>query len=145
MHEHETMPYLRETLLFLALAGLLIPLLRRLRINQILGFPVVGACVGPFGLGTVSGHFPFIALLTFRDIAIIAPAANVGLLLLMFMIGRELSTERLWALRYRVFGAGGTQAAFCAVLSAQSHGISEIRLQFPWFLDWFWHFRRQPS
>lgn len=116
MQEHETMPYLRETLLFLSLAGLLIPLLQRLRINQVLGFLVAGTCVGPFGLGAFADQMPFVALFSFRDVETVAPAANVGLLLLMFMIGLELSTERLWALRYRVFVAGGAQVALCAAI-----------------------------
>ena len=46
-----SLPYLRETLLFLALAGILIPLLQRLRINQVLGFLAVGTALGPQGLG----------------------------------------------------------------------------------------------
>jgi hypothetical protein len=40
-------PYLRETLLLLVLAGLFIPLLQRLRINQVLGFLAVGTVLGP--------------------------------------------------------------------------------------------------
>ena len=42
-----SLPYLRETLLFLALAGILIPLLQRLRINQVLGFLAVGPAAVP--------------------------------------------------------------------------------------------------
>ena len=51
MQEQHALPFLREALLFLALAGILIPLLQRLRINQVVGFLAAGALVGPFGLG----------------------------------------------------------------------------------------------
>lgn len=48
--EHE-FPFLREILLFLILAGILIPALQRLRLNQVLGFITVGMVLGPLGLG----------------------------------------------------------------------------------------------
>jgi CPA2 family monovalent cation:H+ antiporter-2 len=51
VHEQHAFPFLREILLFLTLAGILIPLLQRLRINQVLGFLAAGALAGPFGLG----------------------------------------------------------------------------------------------
>ena len=44
------LPFLREALLFLALTGILIPLAQRFRINQVLGFLVVGVLVGPHGV-----------------------------------------------------------------------------------------------
>ena len=66
MPEHFSgLPYLRETLIFLALAGILIPLLQRLRINQILGFLAVGVLLGPFGLWLWVGHLPWLENLTF--------------------------------------------------------------------------------
>ena len=52
----EGLPFLREALLFLALAGLLMPLLQRLHINQVLGFLGAGVIVGPFGLGLWAGE-----------------------------------------------------------------------------------------
>ena len=57
MHEQHAFPFLREILLFLALAGILIPLLQRLRINQVLGFLAAGALAGPFGLGLFTPRF----------------------------------------------------------------------------------------
>ena len=43
VEEQHALPYLRETLLFLALAGIFIPLLQRLKVNQVLGCLAVGA------------------------------------------------------------------------------------------------------
>ncbi|WP_395009579.1 hypothetical protein [Undibacterium sp.] len=49
--EHQAgLPFLRETLLFLTLAGILIPFLQRFKINQVLGFLTIGVVLGPFGL-----------------------------------------------------------------------------------------------
>src|SRR6476661_7176902 len=64
VQEQHPFPFLREILLFLSLAGILIPTLQRLRINQVLGFLAVGALVGPFGLGLHAAEFPWLAWLT---------------------------------------------------------------------------------
>jgi CPA2 family monovalent cation:H+ antiporter-2 len=109
MQEQHTLPFLRETLLFLALAGILIPLLQRWRINQVLGFLAAGTLFGPFGLGLWAGEVPSLAFLTFPRLEGVATLADLGILFLMFMIGLELSAERLWSLRHWVFGAGTAQ------------------------------------
>ena len=106
MHEQLALPYLREILLFLLLAGVLIPLLQRLRINQILGFIAAGVIVGPFGLGLWSAQLPWLQYLSFADIGGVTAIAELGILFLMFMIGLDLSPARLWTLRKWVFGAG---------------------------------------
>ncbi|MEC4720624.1 monovalent cation:proton antiporter-2 (CPA2) family protein [Noviherbaspirillum sp. CPCC 100848] len=116
MEVHQALPYLRETLLFLALTGVLIPLLQRFRINQVLGFLAAGTLVGPFGLGLWTQEMPALANFTFPDRSGVAALAEFGVLFLMFMIGLELSAERLWALRRWVFGAGTAQVAISAAL-----------------------------
>ncbi len=113
METHQTLPYLRETLLFLALSGILIPLLQRLRVNQVLGFLAAGALLGPFGLGLWTDEVPWLAYFSFPRHEGAVALADLGVLFLMFMIGLELSAERLWALRHWVFGAGGAQVAAC--------------------------------
>nr|WP_308633560.1 cation:proton antiporter [Massilia sp. YIM B02443] len=91
------------------LAGILIPLLQRLRINQVLGFLAVGALLGPFGLGLLAGDVPWLAALTFPAGPGVSMLAEIGVLFLMFMIGLELSAARLWSMRRWVFGAGSAQ------------------------------------
>ena len=118
MQEHHAFPFLREILLFLTLAGILIPLLQRLRINQVLGFLAVGALLGPFGLGLMASEMPWLAYLTFPRVAGVTVLAELGVLFLMFMIGLELSAARLWSLRRWVFGAGSAQVAVSATLIA---------------------------
>ncbi|HJV75663.1 MAG TPA: cation:proton antiporter [Noviherbaspirillum sp.] len=110
------MPYLRETLLFLALTGILIPLLTRFRVNQVLGFLAAGTLIGPFGLGLWAGEVPWLAYFTFPRREGVVALADLGVLFLMFMIGLELSAERLWALRRWVFGAGSAQVGISALI-----------------------------
>ena len=109
MHEQHAFPFLREILLFLTLAGILIPLLQRLRINQVLGFLAAGALAGPFGLGLLAPQFPWLAWFTFPAGEGVSALGELGVLFLMFMIGLELSMARLWSMRGWVFGIGGLQ------------------------------------
>jgi CPA2 family monovalent cation:H+ antiporter-2 len=111
----DALPFLRETLLFLALAGLLMPLLQRLKINQVLGFLAVGALLGPHGLGLWAGEHSWLRYLVFQRPQGIAPLAELGVLFLMFMIGLDLSAARLWSLRRWVFGGGGAQVLLSAL------------------------------
>jgi monovalent cation:H+ antiporter-2, CPA2 family len=111
----QALPFLKDTLLFLSLAGILIPLLQRLRINQILGFLAAGALVGPFGLGLLVAQMPTLDYFTFSKASDIKPFGQLGILFLMFMIGLDLPTERLWALRRWVFGAGSAQILLSTV------------------------------
>ncbi|MEN3277829.1 MAG: monovalent cation:H+ antiporter-2, family [Massilia sp.] len=116
MQEQHAFPFLREIILFLILAGILIPTLQRLRINQVLGFLAAGTLLGPFGLGLLAAQFPEVGWLTFPSGQGVAMLAEIGVLFLMFMIGLELSAARLWAMRAWVFGAGTAQVLASALV-----------------------------
>ncbi len=116
---HSVLPYLRETLIFLALAGVLMPVLQRYRVNPILGFLAVGVLLGPFGLLLWAGHLPWLENFTFLRVEGVVALGELGVLFLMFTLGLELSAERLWALRRWVFGAGTAQV----LLSAAAIGM----------------------
>ena len=113
MHE-PGIPHLREALLFLALAGILVPLLQRYRVSNVLGFLVVGLIVGPWGLGRLADELPWLQWVTFSTGPGVAALAEIGVMFLMFSIGLELSLERLWAMRRAVFGVGSLQMLLTA-------------------------------
>ena len=96
----------REALIILGAAAVVIPMFHRLRISPVLGFMLVGMVVGPFGLGRLSQHWPLLAPVTIADRRSIEPVAELGVVLLLFMIGLELSFERLMLMRRLVFGLG---------------------------------------
>ncbi len=112
---HEGLPYLRETLIFLALSGVLIPLLQRYRVNQMLGFLAAGVLLGPFGLWLWLGHLPWVQNFTFLRVGEVVALGKLGVLFLMFSLGLELSAERLWTLRHWVFGTGMAQVLLTAL------------------------------
>ncbi|WP_068809404.1 cation:proton antiporter domain-containing protein [Thauera phenolivorans] len=114
MDAHAAFPFLKEIILFLVLSGVLIPLLARLRINPVLGFLAVGTLLGPYGLGRLATDFGWVDWFTFTHPEGVETLAELGVIFLMFMIGLEMSVERLWSMRRQVFGLGGLQVALTA-------------------------------
>ena len=110
---------MREALVVLASAAIVIPLFHRLRISAVLGFMLVGAAVGPSGLGAASEALPWLRAVTIQDRERIAPLAEFGVVLLLFMIGLELSFERILTMRRLVFGLGASQVAACQESSTE--------------------------
>ena len=104
----------REALIILGAAGAVIPMFYRLRVSPVLGFILVGMAVGPFGLGRLAPRFPALGVVTITDAESIAPVAEFGVVLLLFMIGLELSFERLRVMRRLVFGLGPAQVLLTA-------------------------------
>lgn len=113
---HLPIPFLREIVIFLAAAGVVVPLLNRLRISPVLGYLLAGSIIGPFGLGVFADTFPAVSLIVLPDSPQIRGLAEVGVMFLLFVIGLELSLERLWASRSLVFGLGALQVAISAAI-----------------------------
>ena len=113
----------KEALIVLGAAGVVIPLFHRLRISAVIGFMLVGVVVGPFGLASLAPRVPYLSAITIADAASIEPIAELGVVLLLFMIGLELSFERLLLMRRLVFGLGGLQVSLCAIVLAGAAAI----------------------
>lgn len=116
MDHHAGLPFLREALLFLTLAGILIPVLQRFKINQVLGFLTIGVVLGPFGVAQFAQQMPWLSVIAFSGDAEVQSLAELGVMFLMFLIGLELSAERLWSLRRWVFLGGSAQLLLTAVM-----------------------------
>ncbi len=107
---HEVSPEsYKDLVLFLATAGIVAPLFKRLRINPILGYLLAGVVLGPFGLGRFIPVAPWLNHVTVDKPDEIAQLAEFGVVFLLFMIGLELSWERLRLMRKLVFGLGAVQ------------------------------------
>ena len=98
-----------DALVVLGAAGLVIPAFARVRISPVIGFILVGVAVGPAGLGHLVGRLPWLYHVTITNPHAMKPIAEIGIVLLLFSIGLELSFRRLWAMRGAVFAAGGAQ------------------------------------
>ena len=109
-------PALSDALTILGAAGIVIPAFARLRINPVIGFILVGIVAGPFGLGALAGRYPWIEAVSITDPAGIEPFAELGIVLLLFSIGLQLSFRRLIAMRKMVFGIGAAEMLLIAAL-----------------------------
>ncbi len=99
----------REFLIILGVAGLVIPLFVRLGINSILGFLLVGFLLSPDVLGSLTTPFPFLKAFVLSDREAISSLGELGVVFLLFLIGLELSFERLVTMKRLVFGLGSLQ------------------------------------
>ncbi len=99
----------KEIILVLATAGALVPSLSRLKISPVVGFLVMGVVMGPYGLSRFADHIPYVDYITISDHSDFPALAELGILLLMFLIGIELSFNRLVTMRKMIFGYGALQ------------------------------------
>jgi monovalent cation:H+ antiporter-2, CPA2 family len=107
---------LKDALVILGAAGIVIPAFARLKISPVIGFIIVGMIVGPYGLGALAVQHPWLTALTITDPQGIEPFAEFGIILLLFSIGLELSLRRLIEMRRTIFGIGATEMLLGTVL-----------------------------
>ncbi len=96
--------WLTNSLIYLGAAVLGVPLSRYLGLGSIIGYLAAGIAIGPWGLGLVS------------NVQDILHFAEVGVVLMLFLIGLELEPRRLWNLRRPIFGWGSVQMLGCTAL-----------------------------
>jgi glutathione-regulated potassium-efflux system ancillary protein KefC len=89
--------FLEQALVYLAAGVVFVPVFRRLGLGAVLGYLVAGVAIGPWGLRLVAAPE---AILHF---------AEIGVVLLLFLVGLELNPHRLWQLRRSIFGMGLAQ------------------------------------
>ena len=88
---------------------MIVPLFHRARIGTVLGFLIAGVVLGPHGLGRLGGEFPWLRYVTFNDPGRGAVLAEFGIIVLLFLLGLELSLQRLLQLKRYVLGVGLAQ------------------------------------
>ena len=96
----------RDGVVMLAAALVFVTLFRRLGLGAVLGYLVAGAALGGHGLGLVSGGESIVHI------------AELGIVLLLFLVGLELNPTRLWRLRRDIFGVGLAQVVVAGIVLA---------------------------
>lgn len=107
-----------DALVLLGTAAIVIPVVRRLGISPVLGYLAAGALLGPYALGSLAGSIPAIFWFTISDPKSVSSIGELGVVFLLFLIGIELSFDRLKAMRRLVFGLGSLQVALSTVALA---------------------------
>jgi glutathione-regulated potassium-efflux system protein KefB len=78
-------------------------LFKRLGLGAVLGYLVAGILIGPHGLGLIESGESILGV------------AEIGIVLLLFLVGLELAPARLWRLRRDIFGLGTSQVVLCGL------------------------------
>lgn len=92
-----TSEFLQSSVVFLSAAVIAVPIAQRLGLGSVLGYLIAGVLIGPWGLGLIS------------DVDAILHFAELGVVLLLFLIGLELNPKKLWQMRGPILGLGGAQ------------------------------------
>lgn len=115
-----------DALVVLGTAGVIIPVVRRFGLNPVLGYLGAGAILGPLGLGTFKDQIPGLYWLTVVDEKHLSSLAELGVVFLLFLIGLEMSYQRLLTMRRLVFGLGFLQVVVSAAAIAGVAGWAGI-------------------
>jgi len=118
----------KDGMVFLAAAGVGVPLLQRLKVNPVLGFMLAGIAVGPYGLGQLVAQYDWLRYVTIADPGEFEGLGEIGVIFLLFTIGLEVSFKRLWHLRRLVFGLGSAQIALTALVLGGGLFIAGVSL-----------------
>lgn len=103
--EHEAQ-FMRDGMVMLGFALVFVTFFRKLGLGATLGYIVAGALVGPQVLGLIGNADEMIGF------------AEIGIILLLFIVGLELDPARLWRMRKEIFGFGLAQVAACGLAVA---------------------------
>jgi len=98
--------FLVQAAIYLASAIILVPIFKRLGLGSVLGYLIAGILIGPFALKLIADpehmlHF-----------------AEFGVVLMLFLIGLELESQKVWELRKLLFGLGGMQVTLTIAVVA---------------------------
>lgn len=95
---------LQATVVFLLAVVLLVPLVQRLKLGAVPGYLLAGIVIGPSVLGLIDNPHN------------VARLSEMGVVMLLFIIGLELSPRKLWTMRKSLFGVGSLQMGLTAVV-----------------------------
>ncbi|WP_249673621.1 monovalent cation:proton antiporter-2 (CPA2) family protein [Pseudomonas abieticivorans] len=95
---------LQAAVVFLLAAVITVPLAKRLQLGAVLGYLFAGVIIGPQVLGLIGNPQS------------VSHISELGVVLLLFIIGLELSPRRLWVMRKAVFGVGLAQVLLTGVV-----------------------------
>ncbi|MDF2154691.1 glutathione-regulated potassium-efflux system protein KefB [Vibrio sp. CAU 1672] len=112
-----TSELLQSGVVFLSAAVIAVPIARRLGLGSVLGYLLAGVSIGPWGLRLIS------------DVDAILHFAELGVVLLLFLIGLELNPKKLWQMRGPILGLGGAQVVITTAVIASLISLFGLNVQ----------------
>ncbi|WP_316859460.1 monovalent cation:proton antiporter-2 (CPA2) family protein [uncultured Cohaesibacter sp.] len=89
--------FFSEAIVYLGAAVIAVPIAKKLGVGAIIGYLVAGIIIGPYALGAI------------KSVETVTPIAELGVVLLLFVLGLELNPNRLWRMKSDIFGLGSSQ------------------------------------
>jgi monovalent cation:proton antiporter-2 (CPA2) family protein len=89
--------FLVQAAIYLSAALILVPIFKRLGLGSVLGYLIAGIVIGPYAMKLIA------------DPEHVLHFAEFGVVLMLFLIGLELESQKVWELRKLLFGLGGMQ------------------------------------
>ncbi len=113
---HDMAEIVLPSVVFLAATSLLVPTFRKAGLSAVMAFLIIGILIGPNVLGQLPDQIPWTQILVLDPEGPAQWLAELGVVFLLFAIGLEVSTTRLWTLRRLVLGFGVAQVATTALV-----------------------------
>jgi CPA2 family monovalent cation:H+ antiporter-2 len=107
---------LSRCILLFGIAGLIVPIFNRIHISPVLGFLVCGIALGPHALGLLAADLGLLEKILIVDEKTVQLLGKLGVMALLFMIGLELSFEKLREMKRYIFGLGSAQILITGVI-----------------------------
>ena len=107
----EGLPFLRDLVVLLAVGIPVVVIAQRLRLPTVVGFLLAGVAIGPYGSGLITRA------------SSVAELAELGVMLLLFTIGLELSLSRILQLGRVVLQGGAMQVGVTLLVGAAASGL----------------------
>lgn len=95
--------YIDQTLVFIGSAVVMVPIFHRLGFGSVLGYLIAGIVVGPFGFALI------------HEAESVLHFAELGVVLLLFIIGLEIQPAKLWSMKKNLISLGGLQVLVCSL------------------------------
>lgn len=102
----DTYQFILYALFYLISAMIMVPIFKKLGLGSVLGYLAAGILIGPWGLVLI------------YDVESIMHFSELGVVFLLFIIGLELQPSKIWSLRNRLIGLGGSQILITSLLIA---------------------------
>lgn len=104
MTETQAPTLLLQGIIYLGAAVLAVPISKRIGLGSVLGYLIAGILIGPWGLRLIN------------DVETVLHFSELGVVMMLFLIGLELNPKKLWQLRLPIFGMGGLQVLGSALV-----------------------------